>query len=120
MVVFWPLLLLHLVLAEKNQPERILDVRQVIKDALDIMKSYPAPTSLMQQTAHQQRALNSYYSQQHQNYYPPRRAHGTTTYNEGVESQVDKRFGGRADSQPNVISEVTKFFATPTQQDMNK
>jgi hypothetical protein len=104
------------------QPERILDVRQMIRDALDMMRQYPAPTQLMQQTVQQtqpQQSTANYYAQQQQSYYPPR-TYGTTTYNGGAVSQVDRRFGSKADSQPDYAVQMSKWFAKPTQEDMEK
>lgn len=117
-------ILVPLVLAGDYPSERILDVRQVIRDALQMMRNYPAPTSLMQTAAQQQpqrqQQTANYYAQQQQSYYPPRRVHGVTTYNGGVESQVDKKYGERADSQINYPAQISRWFATPTQQDMEK
>lgn len=121
----WLIFLIPIVLAVEHQPERILDVRQVIKDALDIMRSYPAPTSMMQQSVQQtqvqqqQQPRANYYAQQHQSYYP--RAHGSKTYNGGAVSQVDQRYGQKADGQPqDYASQMSRWFATPTRQDMDK
>lgn len=111
------LLLFALATADEPQPERILDVRQVIKDALDVMRSYPAPPQFTQVPRYS--APANYYAQQQQRYYP--RAYSSPTYNGGVVSQVDQKYGGQVvESQPDYATQLSRWFAYPTNQDMQR
>ncbi|KAI6187433.1 hypothetical protein M3Y98_00242900 [Aphelenchoides besseyi] len=101
----------------------IVDVRGLIKDALDVMRSYPAPKELIQPTQMNPLVQAQYQQQPMTMAQPsayPRHAYGSTTYNGGVISEVDRRFGAAADSQTNIAQQFSRFFATPSNQDMER
>ncbi|CAD5221477.1 unnamed protein product [Bursaphelenchus okinawaensis] len=111
-----------------EQPERFLDVREFIKSALDMMRTYPAPevvkkipSELQRQQYEEQR--EAYLQHQRQNYVAPR-AYSARTYSPYQQNQQqDSQYGPKPaiPVQPqssDAAKVLSRIFATPTQKDM--